>query len=339
MRNPNAIDSRQRAPRFGLNGFRMLLVPLSEYSYARIHLQEGSVDGPFLMQDGNFGLLLSLRGKEGGTMPTAGEIRWQRDVPPRMRTEPVRMFLRVKGGVLYLGDAMLSKRGKPERDGFRAAFELKEPLTETMWTPLMAEVTAPPPPPAEEMIAALGKESTTEQRIAAMRSFLERWFDCKPAGNGNALDILLATIGDKTICVHNTLQAPDAERIFYVENQGVCQWAFGEGEDPPVVVKYERGWKEESPSLSAFLIQMLVLEATFGARFGTNQDSIDGRTLKKLVKRVLPLPIGHWHTSRVRFFGSNGVIGFAIPNGSDFDLWLGAQDRQYLEPLDDLVNV
>jgi len=328
----------------------MKLVPLDEYPYAHLGLDDGVLDGPFLMNDGAFGLLLSLRGRDGGAMPSASEVHWRRDVPPRMRAEVVRVFVRAQGAALFLGEATLTRRGKPERDGYREAFALKEPIAEARWRDLMAEANAPPAPPPEEAVAALAAESTTDERIAAMHVFLARWFDCAElpaeplASIPIALATLHATIGTRTICAQNRLVAPpalatiDDLTVFYVENQGVCRWAFGDGADPPVLVKVEGGpWRPESPSVSTFILQLLVFEAAMAPPFGAS-GSVDGRTLKKLAKRVHPLPIGGWTTSRMRFFGAGGVVGAAMPNGPDFDVWLGARDRRRFEPLDDLVS-
>ncbi|MGA9521635.1 MAG: hypothetical protein WBV82_09235, partial [Myxococcaceae bacterium] len=52
----------------------------------------------------------------------------------------------------------------------------------------------------------------------------------------------------------------------------------------------------------------------------------------------VPLPHPDWHTSRTRFFGSNGVIGFAYPDADQFWVWLGAKDRTRLEAIEDLVE-
>lgn len=330
----------------------MQLVRLSEYPFEQLGLGQGSLDGPFLRSDGTLAMLISLRGKDGGSMPSPRELRWRRDVPPRMRTEPVRVFLRLGDrGVLYLGDATFARRGKPERDGFRVLFTFEEPLDDATFGSIVAEISAAPPPPAEEAIARLRSESTSAERMDAMRVFLERWFGCTPppvlppSELPPPLALLYAIAGEKELCVHHRLVKPaeqvveDGKRTFYVENQGVCRWAVEEGDDPPVWMQgstHGAPWLKEHDSLSAFLIQMLVLEATFGAPFGASHGALDGRSLKKVTKRLLPLPVGNWASSRTRFFGSNGVIGFAFANGADFDVWVGAKDRLFFEPLEEL---
>jgi hypothetical protein len=56
-----------------------------------------------------------------------------------------------------------------------------------------------------------------------------------------------------------------------------------------------------------------------------------------LAKRLLPLPIPAWASSRTRFFGSGGVIGFAYAEGDHFAIRLGANERVRMEPLEDLL--
>jgi hypothetical protein len=335
-------------------GVRMPLVRLDEYPLEHLGLEEGTLDGPFLMADGSFGLLVSLRSKDGA-MPTPGELHWRRDVPPRVITEGVHLFLRQGAAALYLGRAEAAQRGKPERDGFRIAFGLEEPLTEASWCILTLAANGPPPPAPEEAIAALAHGSTTAERMAAMRVFLERWFDLPAAPAPSSppfaplpLRSLHGVLAGRDVCVQNRLVMPDhlvvedGKVVFYVENQGVCAWATAAGgDDPPVLVRQnERGapWEPESDSLSGFLLQMLVLEAVLGAPFGASQEGVDARSLARVMQQIAPLPVGGWAASRTRFIGGKGVIGFAQPNGEDYDVWLGAKDRARLEPLEPLIG-
>ncbi|MEZ4337489.1 MAG: hypothetical protein R3B82_12785 [Sandaracinaceae bacterium] len=126
--------------------------------------------------------------------------------------------------------------------------------------------------------------------------------------------------------------------MFYAENQGVCLWATDRvGDDPPVYVRAgesSASWREESSSLSAFLLGLLVLEATFGAPFGASHDGLGAGELARLTKRIRPLPIPPWATSGTRFFGSGGVIGFATRESEEHSVWLGAEDRARFEPIE-----
>jgi hypothetical protein len=129
---------------------------------------------------------------------------------------------------------------------------------------------------------------------------------------------------------------------FYGENQGVFVWATEPaGDDPPVWVRLaEAGapWRRESPSLSAFLIQLAILEAVFGAPFRASDDGVAKSTLGRLARLVAPVPLQDWESSAFRFYGGGGVVGFAAPEADVFSVWLGAKERIRFEPLDRIVG-
>jgi hypothetical protein len=64
----------------------MAFVPLTEYSADQLRTGVG-LDGPCLMPDGAFALFISLRGKDGGRMPSPSELYWGRDVPDALTCE------------------------------------------------------------------------------------------------------------------------------------------------------------------------------------------------------------------------------------------------------------
>jgi hypothetical protein len=325
-----------------------------ELPLAELGASEDALDGPFLLPSGQFALLFSLRGKGGGAMPSPSELRWHRDLPPAAKVAPVHLFLRRGDRALYLGAAELLKRGRPATDGYKLALGLAEPLEEEHWRQLVAQAQLALPPPAEEAIASLTKGSTTEHRLAAMSVFVERWYG--PASTSFMTELLPrplralheATAGHR-VFVQNRLVSPeglvpdgeDGRLIFYVESQGVWTWATDPaGEDPPVYVRSNApgAWQKESDSLADFLIQVLLLEATFGAPFGASHDGLDARGLAKLTKKVKPLSIPSWSSSKTRFFASSGVIGFAAPQGPETAVWVGAKERERLEPLEALLE-
>jgi hypothetical protein len=248
-------------------------------------------------------------------------------------------------GALYLGTARVLRRGQ---------LALTEPLDEPTWRDLVARANAPPPPAPEEAVAALTSSSTTAARIAAMRVFAERWYGCDASAPPlaceapEALRVLHGLAKGHAVCAQNKLvsadelRAEDGKLVFYVENQGVCSWATEPvGDDPAVYVRaseWNAPWKHESDALSAFLVQMLFHEATFGAPFGASHDGLDARGLARLKKRVAPLPLRPWAASKTQFLGSGGVIGFVYPDADVFSVWLGAKERVRFEPLEDLVR-
>jgi hypothetical protein len=345
----------------------MRLEVLREYGLDQVGAA-GDLDGPFLMADGRLGLLVSLRGRGGGAMPSPSELHWVRALPPLAKTAPICVFLRRGGKVTYLGSAQTAGRGQVAKDGYNVLLEFAEPLDAPTWRSLLDEANAPLAPAPEEAIAALTPSSSSLERIAALRVFASRWFGCREdspemelAHVPLPLRVLHGLVQGHDVCIQNKLVAPDqltvgkagqadesphAEALvgkigFYVENQGVSTWAIDAGrEDPPVYKRtseWDSPWVRESDSLSAFLIQVLVLEAVCGAPFNARHDGLGARGLAKLVKHVLPLPLPEWASDKTRFYGSAGVIGFSWPDGPDFHVWIGAKDRRRLEPLEKTV--
>ena len=245
----------------------MQLEPFADYAYERLGLVPDALDRPFLLPDGTFGILVSLRGKGGGVMPSPHELRWARDVPPRLRGEPAQVFFRKGLVATYLGAATLARRGRPGRDGFKVAFDLTPPLAEPLWREIVQAANAPLSPAPEAAIAALSSPSTTPERVAAMSVFLERWFGYAPAPSIASpalapppLRALHGTIGSRNPCAQNhlvpasRLEGEDGKVVFYVENQGVYRWATEPAhDDPPVFIKESGGlggWRKESETLS-----------------------------------------------------------------------------------------
>ena len=334
----------------------MHLERLSELPLSEVGASDDALDGPFLLPSSDFALLFSLRGKDGGVMPSPAELRWQRDLPPAAKSAPLHLFLRRKEKVLYLGTAELLRQGRPAKDGYKLAFGLRDPLDEAVWRDLVSQANLALPPPAEETVALLTTKSTTEERLSAMRVFVERWYGPATtpppeiAPMPRPLGALHEAVAGHRVFVQNRLVPPDRVQrgeepdklVFYLENQGVWTWATDpQGEDPPVYVRSnERGapWQRESDSLSSFLIQVLLLEATFGAPFGASHDGLDARAMAKLTKKVKPLAIAPWSSTRTRFFGSGGVIAFASPQGAETAVWIGAKERERLEPVEALLG-
>jgi hypothetical protein len=334
----------------------MELVPLAEYTADQLGAGV-SVDGPCLMRDGTFALFVSLRGKDGGAMPSPSELHWPRDVPDRMRAEPARLFLRkdrLEHKATYLGPIAYVKSGRPARDGFKVLFRLSEPAAEPIWRELVAAATMPPPPPPDEAIAALTTESTTIERVEALRIFVERWHGGEDAEPEEAptrvpsplleLHRLVAkrnVFGQNRLVALKDLVVEDGRMVFYIENQGVCVWAIDPTlDDPPVFVRNndEERWSPEAPSLSGFLIQAVLFETVLcAAYFGASTDAADLAELRKVTRSVAPLALPPWTSTKTEFFASGGVIGFAYEDGDAVHIELAAHDREPLEAIADLI--
>jgi hypothetical protein len=86
----------------------------------------------------------------------------------------------------------------------------------------------------------------------------------------------------KRAFVINDLLAPDeiwtdAGRVFYVEKQGVWVWGIAEGDwladDPSVWCRENEpgsSWLQDAPSVSVFLVQMLVMSVALAGPHTAN---------------------------------------------------------------------
>lgn len=258
----------------------MQLVPLTEYTFDQLRIGL-TLDGPCVMPDGTFALLVSLRGKDGGAMPSPSELHWSRDVPDKMRTAPSHLFLRREGAeasAVYLGQIAFVKTGRPARDGYRILFRLTEALPEPPWRELVAE---------------------------------------------------------------NDLVVKDGKLVFYVENQGVCEWAIELGvDDPPVLVRSNAPsdpWLQDAPTLSGFLIQAVLFETVLcAAPFSASSDGADAAALRKLKRHAKPIALPPW-ADKTEFLAANGLIGFVVPDADVFRIELAAHERAAFEAIEALV--
>lgn len=156
----------------------------------------------------------------------------------------------------------------------------------------------------------------------------------------------------------NRLLAPDELRhdgdklVFYEENQVVFEWATDlEGEDPPVWFRepgadpnYGR-WHAERAPLSAFLLQSLLLEFTFGlgATAGTSSGwSIPSEIVARIVDPLEPVPFGplggQYDSSTSWLFASDDLIVRVEMTGFAAEWWVTVaatcrEAFEYLRPI------
>jgi len=106
---------------------------------------------------------------------------------------------------------------------------------------------------------------------------------------------------------------------FYVENQGVYQWAtLPDGDDPPVFGRYEyRGrWAREKTTLSEHLILTCLFEAvTCHAIYGASVAWLEEEKFATIVCQIPPLAIPPWRWLGTSFFAGKGAFMFAAENG------------------------
>ena len=105
---------------------------------------------------------------------------------------------------------------------------------------------------------------------------------------------------------------------FYVENQGVYQWAtLPDGDDPPVFGRYEyRGrWAREKITLSEHLILTCLFEAVMcHANNAASVARLEEEKLAAIARHIPPLAIPPWRWLGMRFFAAQGAFMWAAEN-------------------------
>jgi hypothetical protein len=146
------------------------------------------------------------------------------------------------------------------------------------------------------------------------------------------------------------LATKDGLTLFYVENQGVWQWAYGSGADPDVFDREnEPGipWSPTGASLSEFLVQAAMFEAIFGSRLGATAIDIDRPHFDSVVSSLEPVSMTPWSwpgpdsrlyvSDRVLAFGSvNDRPGTPVTADSHYELVVAAKSNDDLAYLDGL---
>jgi hypothetical protein len=149
----------------------------------------------------------------------------------------------------------------------------------------------------------------------------------------------------------------DDKLVFYVENQGVCEWATAseEADDAAVWIRGDtlggtlEQWELEKPSLSAFLVEVLVLEAVMGASHGASVAWLDRWELDGVLAPLRRLGLGSWRwpSYPTEFYAGDRILAIAGPNpGPDeteetadhVSLWIGALDSAALAYLDTVAQ-
>jgi hypothetical protein len=146
---------------------------------------------------------------------------------------------------------------------------------------------------------------------------------------------------------HRMLQVINGRLLFYVENQGVYQWAtLQHGDDPPVFGRYEgRGrWAREGVTLSEHLILMCLFEAiTCHAKYKAFSTWVEEPKFREIVRQIPPLGVGPWRWIGAMFFAGCGAFMDAHENGvvdgtKGYSVSIGAKTPdplQFLKPLMD----
>jgi hypothetical protein len=200
----------------------------------------------------------------------------------------------------------------------------------------------------------------------AWRAFLREWYGIHGSGGvvpqvamPRALREFYEFAGTaKRAFELNDLLAPDdiwtdaGHRVFYVEEQSVWLWGIAEGDwlaDDPSVWGRENGpgtpWLQDAPSVSVFLVQMLVMSAALigphAAHAAWLREAEAEAALGSLSR--LDLPPWHWPGSPARWYAGEDAVAFACPNiapgedpgGKPLSVWISAVSQDaitFVEP-------
>jgi hypothetical protein len=199
----------------------------------------------------------------------------------------------------------------------------------------------------------------------AAEQFLVDWYGEPEGGRGSAVTdselprplrqlYVLASRWPRSI-VQNQLVSPprnvDGRLVFYIENQGVYEWATeGVGDDKATVWGREpdgQPWMKEEPRLAPFTLQLLVFEAIMGASHGASVAWLPSERLPDAVGSLEALPHGCWRWPEypTRFYaGGDGQLAVTSPNRAPDDpsdaytVFVAARDAAALAYLDDIVD-
>jgi hypothetical protein len=141
------------------------------------------------------------------------------------------------------------------------------------------------------------------------------------------------------------LQVVNGRLLFYVEDQGVYQWAtLQHGDDPAVFGRHEaKGrWANEGMTLSEHLILMCLFEAVMSyAGYGASASWLDEDQLAAIVADIPPVAIRPWRWGNTRFFAGRGAFVCVADNpAAETKKWYSVhvaakteQPLQFLKPL------
>jgi hypothetical protein len=185
------------------------------------------------------------------------------------------------------------------------------------------------------------EDGMTRQELGGvpLPATLARWF----LWAGNRPEIMS---GQNQLLAPKDIVVEGRFLIFYVENQGVYQWATTcESEDPPVFGRYETSdpWMQEGMALSNHLIRMCLFEAITSAPHSASTGWLGPEEFERLSKGF-PVMLSAWHLPGPgNFYIGEGVFMHASTYPEDakksgYSLWIGAKAREPMEFLRPLVD-
>lgn len=280
---------------------------------------------------------------------------------------PIHIAVRVGDEILYLGTAQVGHAGTS--DGVLTDCELHFEVR--LSRELLNRVRPPLPPEPLPGLEWLGK--VNGDRAAALDQFVTGWYPTADAADAaDATDATesptsdsvsrlpgglrqlhrLAKLRPGALGVQNRiLPEPDLHTdhlgemlVFGVENQGgffwSLLWTLEEPEADPTVWFRETDEKPiaEQESLSGFLIQFSLFEASMGADYLALSRKLTAPQVEQLTEALHRVPLRpFWPWAPTHFYVAPGlVVHVGSEDGEAFDVWAGATHRSALNPVANL---
>ncbi|MFB7374806.1 hypothetical protein ACFC0D_33760 [Streptomyces sp. NPDC056222] len=268
---------------------------------------------------------------------------------------PIHIAVRVEGEVMYLGAAQVSQAGTS--DGVLTNCELR------FEAPLSREVLnlVRPPRPPENSPGLEWLRNVNGDRAAALEQFVTGWYPNAGAAESPVSDSAsrlprglrqlyrLAQQRPGALGIQNRiLPEPDLHTdhlgemlVFGVENQGGFFWSFlwtleAPEADPTVWFReFDEKPIAEQESLSGFLIQFSLFEASMGADYLALSWKLTAPQVEQLTEALHLVPLRPFRPGApTHFYVAPGlVVRVSSRDGEAFDVWAGATHRSALDPL------
>jgi len=170
----------------------------------------------------------------------------------------------------------------------------------------------------------------------AFAAFMLRWHGLVPTGALPGADRLPRSLrrvyeafgAAPAALLVNHLLAPadvvdDEFTVFYVEEQAVYLWGIAsqdlDGNDPPVWCRENepgKPWVRESPSVSVFMVQMVVMSAALDGPHGAAAGWLSRQETDRVLAclQQLDLPPWHWPGDPARWYAGDDAVAFTCPN-------------------------
>jgi hypothetical protein len=262
----------------------------------------------------------------------------------------IHLFVRPPNAEQYLYAGKLSPSHVQQSPGHEnhgmAWFDLKPTLPNSVWLRLGHQLGNLDFIAVDQALDRLRRPTTVHERLDILHQLVEYWHGPIPPEDGMS-DVEIGGVAlplplrwwyrwagkrNEVMSGQNFLLVPRDYRLkcqiltvmdgrlhFYVENQGVYQWAtLPDGDDPPVFGRYEyRGrWAREKTTLSEHLILACLFEAVMcHAIYGVSVAWLEQEKFATIVSQIPPLAIPPWRWVGMRFFAGGGAFMFAAENG------------------------